>query len=448
MGSKADEDLLEASSGVHYSGFHLEESHTSEIDQPTSTDGSVKQPFVIGMWRRDFVSHLRGVSSAFTGSTCHGFVSPNLLSDARSKYNLLLWYEETSRNYGKIWEQFMSTTPKLGYDISYFRPAIDDALRDHGPQEEFPGCFPRILGHEDFGIVESVGEGIEELKEGDSVVPIFLPDCMDCVDCKSKKTNLCSKFPFQITPLMHRDDTSRFTTVEGETLQHFLYVSSFSDYTVFDVVNVRKIDPEIPHNKARLFSCGVSTGVGAAWKTADVEPGSIIVIFGLGSIGLAVAEGARLCGANRIIGVDITLTRKQFGIIEFVNSKSCGDKPQVIIEMTNGGADYCFECVGLAKLVQEPFAYCRKTALFGLSIVFSLFQSTLIHNNLWLVSRKTLTASLFGGFKPKTDVPILAKRYLNKEFQLDKFVTHEVNFEDINNAFELLIQGKSLHCVI
>ncbi|KAF3619508.1 putative lysine histidine transporter-like 8-like [Capsicum annuum] len=374
MGSKGDEDLLEASSGVHYSGFHLEESHTSEIDQPTSTDGSVKQPFVIGMWRRDFVSHLRGVSSAFTGSICHGFVSPNLLSDARSKYNLLLW----------------STTPKLGYDISYFRPAIDDALRDHGPQEEwitracgihnkldfeFPGCFPRILGHEDFGIVESVGEGIEELKEGDSVVPIFLPECMDCVDCKSKKTNLCSKFPFQITPLMHRDDSSRFTTVEGETLQHFLYVSSFSDYTVFDVVNVRKIDPEIPPNKARLFSCGVSTGVGAAWKTADVEPGSIVVIFGLGSIGLAGSSLELLnLSIPKAVGINLL--------------------SQVIIEMTNGGADYCFECVGLAKLVQEPFAYCRK------------------------------------------------------EFQLDKFVTHEVNFEDINNAFELLIQGKSLHCVI
>ncbi|KAM3323985.1 hypothetical protein P3S67_005136 [Capsicum chacoense] len=139
---------------------------------------------------------------------------------------------------------------------------------------------------------------------------------MDCVVCKSKKSNLCSKFPFQITPLMHRDDTSRFTTVEGETLHHFLYVSSFFNYTVVDVVNVRKIDPEIPPNKACLFSCGVSTGVGAAWKTADVEPGSTVVIFGLGSNGLAVVSPPAC-----------SCLWKQFGITEFVNSKSCGDKP-------------------------------------------------------------------------------------------------------------------------
>ncbi|KAL3340750.1 hypothetical protein AABB24_029067 [Solanum stoloniferum] len=190
---------------------------------------------------------------------------------------------------------------------------------------EDESCFPRILGHEAFGGVESVGEDVDELKEGDSVVRIFLPDC------KSKKSNLCSKFPFQASPLLHRDDTSRFTNVEGETLHHFLYISSFSEYTVVDVVNVTKLDPEIPPNRACLLNCGVSTGVGAAWKTAQVEPGLTVVIFSLGSIGLAVAEGARLCRATRIIGVDINCNKfeigKQFGITEFVNSKSCGDKP-------------------------------------------------------------------------------------------------------------------------
>lgn len=321
--------------------------------------------------------------------------------------------------------------------------------------KESPGCFPRILGHEAFGVVESVGEDVDEFKEGDSVVPIFLPDCMDCVDCKSKKSNLCSKFPFRVSPLLHRDDTSRFTTVEGETLHHFLFVSSFSEYTVVDVANVTKIDPEIPPNRACLFSCGVSTGVGAAWKTADVEAGSTVVIFGLGSIGLAVAEGARLCGATKIIGVDINSDKfeigKQFGITDFVNSKSCGDKPvsQVIIEMTNGGADYCFECVGLGTLVQEAFACCRKG--WGKTVVLGVdkpgAQLNLSTREV-LMSRKTLTGALFGGLKPKSDVPILVKRYLDKELQLDKFVTHEVNFEDINKAFELLIQGKSLRCVI
>ncbi|XP_019068762.1 alcohol dehydrogenase isoform X1 [Solanum lycopersicum] len=274
--------------------------------------------------------------------------------------------------------------------------------------KEFPGCFPRILGHEAFGVVESVGEDVDELKEGDSVVPIFLPDCMDCVDCKSKKSNLCSKFPIQSSLLLHRDDTSRFTNADGETLHHYLYISSFSEYTVVDVVNVTKIDPEIPPNRACLLSCGVSTGVGAAWKTANVEPGSTVVIFGLGSVGLAV-----------------------------------------IIEMTNGGADYCFECVGLGTLVQEAFACCRKG--WGKTIVLGVDKpDARLNLNSFevLQSNKTLMGSFFGGLKPKSDVPILVKRYLDKELELDKFVTHEVNLEDINKAFDLLIQGKSLRCVI
>ncbi|CAN4123059.1 unnamed protein product [Withania somnifera] len=295
--------------------------------------------------------------------------------------------------------------------------------------KESPGCFPRILGHEAFGVVESVGENVEEFKEGDSVVPIFLPHCMDCVDCKSKKSNLCSKFPFRPSLVLHRDDTSRFTTVKGETLHHFLFVSSFSEYTVVDVVNVTKIDPEIPPNMACLFSCGVSTGVGAAWKTANIEPGSTVVIFGLGSIGLAVAEGARLCGATRIIGVDINPDKfeigKQFGITDFVNSESCGDKPvsQAIIEMTNGGADYCFECVGLGALMQEAFACCRKG--WGKTVVLGVdkpgAQLNLSTGEV-LMSGKTLTGALFGGLKPKSDVAILVKRYLDKV--LNQFVLH------------------------
>ncbi|KAK6793080.1 hypothetical protein RDI58_012161 [Solanum bulbocastanum] len=315
--------------------------------------------------------------------------------------------------------------------------------------------FYRSISPLELTVVESVGEDVDELKEGDSVVPIVLPDCMDCVGSNSKKSNLCSKFPFQISPLLHRDDTRRFTNAEGETLHHYLYISSFSEYTVVDVVNVTKIDPEIPPNRACLSSCGVSTGVGAAWKTANVEPGSTVVIFSLGSVGLAVAEGARLCGATRIIGVgrnsDKLEIGKQFGVTEFVNSKSCGDKPvsPVIIEMTNGGADYCFECVGLATLVQEAFACCRKG--WGKTIVLGLDKPDAqlnLSSFEVLQSQKTLTGSFFGGLKPKSDVPILVKRYLDKELELDKFVTHEVNFEDIYKAFDLLIQGKSLHCVI
>ncbi|KAI8013303.1 Alcohol dehydrogenase-like 7 [Camellia lanceoleosa] len=257
-------------------------------------------------------------------------------------------------------------------------------------------------------VVESIGENVDEVMEGDIVIPSFLADCGDCIDCKSKKSNLCSKFPFEVSPWMHRDKTSRFMDLKGETLYHFLYVSSFSEYTVVDVAHVTKIDPAIPPNRACLLSCGVSTGVGAAWRTADVEAGSTVAIFGLGAIGLAV-----------------------------------------INEMSGGGADYCFECVGLASLVHEAYACCRKG--WGKTIVLGVDKpgAHLSLNSFEVLhSGKILTGSLFGGLKAKYDIPILAKRYMDKELQLDEFVTHEMSFEDINKAFDLLLEGKCLRCVI
>lgn len=321
--------------------------------------------------------------------------------------------------------------------------------------KDLPAVFPRILGHEALGVVESVGEDVDEVVEGDVVIPVFLPDCGDCADCKSKKSNLCSKLPFQVSPWMPRDKTSRFTNLKGEVLYHFLNVSSFSEYTVVDTAHIVKIDPSIPPSKACLLSCGVSTGVGAAWRTANVEAGSTVVIFGLGSIGLAVAEGARISGATRIIGVDVNQEKfeiaKKFGVTDFVNVGECGDKPvsQVINEMTGGGADYCFECVGLVSLMEQAYACCRKgwgkTIILGVEKPESRISLPCADV---LRSGKTLTGALFGGLKAKSDIPILLKRYMDKELELDKFVTHEVNFEDINKAFDLLLEGKSLRCVI
>ncbi|KAI4336721.1 hypothetical protein L6164_015212 [Bauhinia variegata] len=318
-----------------------------------------------------------------------------------------------------------------------------------------PAIFPRILGHEAIGVVESTGEDVTEVNKGDMVIPIFLPDCGECFDCKSNKSNLCTKFPFRISPWMPRLATSRFTNLEGEVIYHFLSVSSFSEYTVVDVANLTKIDPVIPPNRACLLSCGVSTGVGAAWRTANVEAGSTVAIFGLGSIGLAVAEGARLCGASRIIGVDVNPEKfeigKKFGLTDFVHAGVCQNKSvsQVIIEMTGTGADYCFECVGMASLVHEAYASCRKgwgkTIVMGVDkpgSMLNLSSFEVLHTG------KTLMGSLFGGLKPKSDIPILIKRYMDKELQLDEFVTHEVKFKDINKAFDLLIEGKSLRCVI
>ncbi|KAK2997934.1 hypothetical protein RJ639_025709 [Escallonia herrerae] len=286
-----------------------------------------------------------------------------------------------------------------------------------------PGYFPRILGHEAYGVVESVGENVADLTEGDTVIPIFLPDCGECTDCRSKKSNLCTKLPFKVSPWTHRDETSRFTDLNGDTVYHFLYVSSFSEYTVVDIAHLTKVDPAIPPNRACLLSCGVSTGVGAAWRTANVEAGSSVAIFGLGAIGLAVAEGARLCGATRIIGVDVNPDKfeigKKFGVTDFVNSKECGNKT-----VSQGWG----KTVVLG--VDKP----------GSQLNFSSFE--VLHHG------KTLSGSLFGGLKPKSDVPILLKRYMDKELRLDEFVTHEVRFEDINKAFDLLLGGKSLRCVI
>ncbi|XP_022144320.1 alcohol dehydrogenase-like 7 [Momordica charantia] len=318
-----------------------------------------------------------------------------------------------------------------------------------------PGIFPRIFGHEAIGVVESVGKDVNEVKEGDTVIPTFMADCGECRDCLSDKSNLCSKFPFQVSPGMPRCGTTRFTDLNGHPLYHFMFVSSFSEYTVVDIVNVIKIDPSIPPNMACLLSCGVSTGVGAAWRTANVEKGSTVAIFGMGAIGLAVAEGARICGAAKIIGVDVNPdkfeTANKFGVTDFVHAGNLGNKSssQVIIEMTDGGADYCFECVGMPSLVHEAYAACRqgwgKTIVLGVAKPGSLLSFSfldVIHFG------KILVGSLFGGLKPKSDIPTLVQLYKDEKLELDKFVTQEIGFKDINEAFNLLIEGKSLRCVI
>ncbi|XP_027073573.2 alcohol dehydrogenase-like 2 isoform X1 [Coffea arabica] len=314
--------------------------------------------------------------------------------------------------------------------------------------------FPRIFGHEAAGVVESVGENVEEVKGGDLVLPIFQRNCGECRDCKSEKGNACSKFPVQFYEGMPRDGTSRFTDMNGEIVHHFFGVSSFAEYTVVDISQVVKMSLEIPIDKACLLSCGVTTGVGAACKFARVEEGSVVAIFGLGAVGLAVAEGARLCKASRIIGVDLNPEKfeigKKFGITDFVNPTSCGEKSvsQVIQEMTDGGADYCFECIGLASLMADAFNSSRqgggKTVVLGVE----MHGSPLSINAYEILRGRTVMGCLFGGLKPKSDISSFAKMYLDHELNLDGFITHEVSFKDINQAFDLLLQGKSLRCII
>ncbi|KAK9109391.1 hypothetical protein Sjap_017451 [Stephania japonica] len=315
--------------------------------------------------------------------------------------------------------------------------------------------FPRIFGHEGVGVVESVGKNVTEVKEGDTVIPSFSSNCKECEDCLSEKNNFCSQTPFWNSPWMPRYQTSRFTDVKGEPLYHFMSVSSFSEYTVVDVHHVTKIDSTIPSDKACLLGCGISTGFGAAWKTAKVEKGSSVAIFGIGTVGLSVAQGAKFCGATKIIGVDVNPAKfeigKKFGVTDFINSNDCdNDKhvSEIIKEMTNGGADFCFECVGLASVVRQAFDSCRKGwgKLIFIGIDPKCQES--IGTAEILLSGKTLMGTIFGGLKAKTDIPILLQHYLNKELNLDDFVSHKVGFEDINKAFDLLVEGKGLRCVI
>uniref|UniRef100_A0ACD5YX10 Uncharacterized protein n=1 Tax=Avena sativa TaxID=4498 RepID=A0ACD5YX10_AVESA len=255
---------------------------------------------------------------------------------------------------------------------------------------------------------------------------------------------------------MPRDGTTRFSlAATGEPIHSFISVSSFTEYTVVDVSRVVRIEQAVPPEMACLLSCGVSTGVGAAWKVAAVEPGSSVAVFGLGTVGLAVAQGCRMRGAKRIIGVDLSPEKreigKRMGITDFINPDDTGGKTvsEVIMEMTGGGADYCFECIGSTSVMAEAFKSSRtgwgKTIVLGVSGGAVAPISIPSHD---LLRGRSVVGSLFGGLKPKSDIPILAQKYLDKELELEEFVTHEMGFDEINRAFELLAQGKCLRCII
>ncbi|GJN33126.1 hypothetical protein PR202_gb21693 [Eleusine coracana subsp. coracana] len=290
---------------------------------------------------------------------------------------------------------------------------------------------------------------------GDTVVPVFLAQCGDCADCLSHRSNICSKLPPSFSAGLPRDGTTRFSlAATGQPVYMFLTISSFAEYTVVDVAHVVKVAAALPLEKACLLSCGVSTGVGAAWKVAAVEAGSTVAVFGLGTVGLAVAQGAKMCGAKRIIVIDLNPDKldigKKLGVTDFLNPNDIEEKPvsEVIKEMTGGGADYCFECVGSAPVMEEAFKSSRtgwgKTVILGSdgsAKPLSISSSDIKRG-------RSVHGALLGGIKPKDDIPVLVQKYLDKELQLDEFVTHEVGFDEINGAFDLLQQGKSLRCII
>lgn len=321
-------------------------------------------------------------------------------------------------------------------------------LDGHDPE----GNFPCILGHEGAGIVESVGEGVTSVAAGDHVIPLYIPQCRNCKFCDSSKTNLCSKIRTTQGKGVMPDGTSRFKC-NGKELFHFMGCSTFSEYTVVAEISVAKVNNDADLEKISLLGCGVPTGYGAALNTARVEPNSTCAIWGLGAVGLAVAMGCKAAGASRIIGIDINPekfeTAKKFGCTECINPKDY-QKPvqEVLVEHTDGGLDFTFECVGNVITMRAALESCHKG--WGTSTIVGVAPAgqEISTRPFQLVTGRTWKGTAFGGWKSRDSVPKLVEEYLNGKLDLDSFITHKLPFNEINRGFELLHSGKSLRTVL
>ncbi|KAL6316927.1 hypothetical protein AAG906_024465 [Vitis piasezkii] len=314
--------------------------------------------------------------------------------------------------------------------------------------------FPRIFGHEAGGYdCGECWEGVTDLKPGDHVLPIFTGECKDCAHCKSEESNLCDLLRINTDRgVMIHDGKSRFT-IKGKPVYHFLGTSTFSEYTVVHVGCVAKINPLAPLDKVCVLSCGISTGLGATLNVAKPTKGSTVAVFGLGAVGLAAAEGARIAGASRIIGVDLNPKRyegaKKFGVTDFVNPKDHEKSVQeVIVEMTGGGVDRSLECTGNVNAMISAFECVHDgwgvAVIVGVPNKDDVFKTHPIN----LLNERTLKGTFFGNYKPRSDIPAVVEKYMNKELEVEKFITHSVPFSEINKAFEYMLNGESLRCII
>ncbi len=314
------------------------------------------------------------------------------------------------------------------------------------------GIFPSVLGHEGGGVVQEVGPGVTSVKPGDHVIPLYTPECGECRFCKSTKTNLCQSIRSTQGKGLMPDGTSRFS-LNGKTIYHYMGTSTFSEYTVLPEIAVAKISPDAPLDKVCLLGCGITTGVGAVLNTAKVEPGSTVAVFGLGGIGLSVIQGAVLAQASRIIGVDINPEKfdfaRQLGATEFVNPKDY-DRPiqEVIVELTGGGVDYSFECVGNVGLMRAALECAHKG--WGESVIIGVAGAgqEISTRPFQLVTGRVWRGSAFGGVKGRSQLPDYVDMYMNGRLKVDEFVTHTMGLDDINHAFDLMHEGKSIRSVI
>ena len=314
------------------------------------------------------------------------------------------------------------------------------------------GLFPTILGHEGGGIVAEVGEGVTSVKPGDKVIPLYTPECRQCAYCLSQKTNLCQAIRSTQGKGVMPNGTSRFS-LNGEKLYHYMGTSTFANYTVLPEIAVAKIRDDAPLDKVCLIGCGVTTGLGAVINTAKVEPGSNVVVFGLGGIGLNVIQGAKMVGASKIIGVDINPDKRQmaedYGMTDFVNPKEIdGDIVEYLVEITDGGADYSFECIGNVKVMRQALECCHKG--WGVSTVIGVAGAgeEISTRPFQLVTGRVWKGSAFGGARGRTDVPKIVDWYMEGKIDIDNLITHTMPIEQINDAFDLMHKGESIRSVV
>jgi S-(hydroxymethyl)glutathione dehydrogenase/alcohol dehydrogenase len=324
-----------------------------------------------------------------------------------------------------------------------------DAFTLSGDDPE--GAFPAILGHEGAGIVREVGPDVNSVKVGDTVIPLYTPECRHCDFCLHPKTNLCQSIRSTQGRGVMPDGSSRFS-LDGESILHYMGCSTFSNFTVLPEIAVAKIREDAPFDKVCYIGCGVTTGVGAVAFDAKVEPGSTVAVFGLGGIGLNVIQGAKMVGADRIIGVDINPAREElarkFGLTDFVNPKDNDNVTEEIIEITGGGVDYSFECIGNTDTMRQALECCHKG--WGESFIIGVAGAgqEISTRPFQLVTGRSWKGTAFGGARGRTDVPRIVEWYMDGKIQIDPLITHTMPLEEINNAFDLMHEGASIRSVV
>jgi len=318
--------------------------------------------------------------------------------------------------------------------------------------EDPEGIFPSILGHEGGAIVEEVGTGVTSVQPGDHVIPLYTPECGECSYCKSGKTNLCQAIRGTQGQGLMPDGSSRFSN-NGQTIYHYMGTSTFSEYTVVPEIAIAKVNPEAPLDKVCLLGCGITTGIGAVLNTANAEPGSTIVVFGLGGIGLSVVQGAVMSGAGRIVCIDINQDKfemaRMLGATDCINPKDY-DRPiqDVIVDLTDGGADYSFECIGNVDVMRSALECCHKG--WGESVIIGVAGSgqEISTRPFQLVTGRVWRGTAFGGVRGRSELPGYVDKYMSGAINIDDMVTHTMGLEDINSAFDLMHSGESIRSVV